>query len=59
MTNQISNYKELMTEYAEKIFLENDFSRNPDAELGLRLNAEFADFAMTLDSEGIPAAKEI
>lgn len=59
MTNQISSYKELLTEYAEKIFLENDFSRNPDAELGLRLNAEFADFAMTLDNEGISAAKEI
>ena len=59
MTNQISSYKELMTEYAEKIFLENDFSRNPDAELGLVLNAAFADFAQTLEDKGITAAKEI
>lgn len=59
MTNQISSYKELMTEYAEKIFLENDYSRNPDAELGLKLNADFADFAMSLENEGIPAAKKI
>ncbi|MEL6254125.1 MAG: serine hydrolase [Bacteroidota bacterium] len=59
MTNQISSYKELITDYAEKIFLENDYSRNPDAELGLKLNADFADFTLSLENEGIAAARKI
>ncbi|MEM6799778.1 MAG: serine hydrolase [Bacteroidota bacterium] len=58
MTNQISGYKELMTEYAEKIFLQNDYRRNPLAEQALQNNQSFAHFQIILDLEGVDAARD-
>ncbi len=58
MTNQISSYKELITQYAENIFLKNDFSRDLDAENRLASNSDFETFRKLLLTDDINKAKD-
>lgn len=57
MTNQRSDYKEILTDYAENIFLKNDFSRNLLREDELISKTYFIRLRNTLLDYGIEAAR--
>jgi CubicO group peptidase (beta-lactamase class C family) len=57
MTNQISDYKDILTDYAEAIFINNDFKKDSTREDKLISFNRFIQFQNLLLDVGIEAAK--
>ena len=58
LTNVNNDYKALLSDYAEAIFIEDDFERDSEAELGLINKNRFYQFQSKLLDEGIENARE-
>ena len=58
LTNQRSDYKYLIVDYANKIFLEDNFSRDKKREDELAAVVKFVEFKKTLMNDGIESAKK-
>ncbi|WP_394750203.1 serine hydrolase [Spongiimicrobium salis] len=57
MTNQVSDYKRLLTTYAENIFVKNDYNRNWEWEKILAGSPDFKKFKHYLLEAGIDKAR--
>ena len=59
MTNQRSDYKDILVDYAEQIFVKNNFERDWEKEDRLRSNTFYIRFQNTLLEEGLDQAKAL
>ena len=57
MTNQRSDYKDILVDYAENIFVKNDSSRDLDREDILFSNTTFTRFRNTILDKGVESAR--
>lgn len=58
LTNQISDYKDILTDYAERIFITDDFERDHEREKKLISFNRFIQFQNLLLDYGMEAAKK-
>lgn len=59
LANQRTEYKELLIDYAEQLFLTGELSRDRERERELAATSDISCLAITLMGEGIDAAQEI
>ncbi len=59
LTNQVSDYKDLLCDYADQIFTGQNFQRDRARENALALTADFRRFAVTLLDVGLKPAEKL